>query len=572
MGKKYQEEISLHGKAAAKGIALGDIALLDIKFKPVAADSIERSDIKKEKKKFLQARDQLKLELDKLEKEVDAKESLAIIDTQRQITLDPEIEIKVFDIIENKLLKADFAVYQSYSQYIELLQENGSELFRQRIIDLEDVRDRLRQIISGEDVHQIIKNGAILFASDLSPTELIHFFDQGISGIVMEKGGKTSHAAIIAQSLGIPCIVSVPKAVKTAGKYSQAIIDGDTGEVFLDPPSKQLRKYKKLLKEQRKSLRKKTGSLVSETKDGYPFRLFANIEFETELKKVKDYELPAIGLLRTECLLFGKIPRRKASDQVDFYRKILRGVPGKVTIRLFDIGGDKVDLRQEKESNPFLGWRGVRMLLDDIELLRNQLQAIFEVAGENPGRIHILVPMVSVIEEVKQIRNEIELVQSALLSAGKPIDENVPLGLMVEVPSVALSAYQFAREVDFFSMGTNDLTQYTMAVDRGNEHIASLFQHYHPSVLRLIKLAVEGAEKADIEVCACGELAGTEIGAACLFGLGVIELSMAPISVDKIKDLLTSKTKKDFEELAAKAIEASTSKEVEQLFNNWKEH
>jgi phosphotransferase system enzyme I (PtsI) len=369
----------------------------------------------------------------------------------------------------------------------------------------------------------------------------------------------------------MPCIVNADGVTKEAEKDKTVVLDADAGALILNPSKKTIQAYRKKAKAQKK-LAKEKASDEFETADGVPFKLLANIEFEAEVAKVDENRAQGVGLLRTESLLFGKRVRKSIEDQEAFYEEIVSKTTGPVTIRLFDIGGDKNARRPLKEANPFLGWRGIRLLLDEKKLLRSQLQAILTVAGRYSGRVKILVPMISVIDEVRQIRNEMEKVQGALLSSGIQIDENVPLGLMVEVPSVAISAYQFAKEADFLSIGTNDLTQYTLAVDRGNERIHTLFQHYHPSVLKLIKMTAEGAEKADIEVSVCGELAGDEIGAACLLGLGIKELSMVPNSVLKINELLSSRPLKDFQELAASAIELSSSEELERLYGEWSQN
>lgn len=566
------EEIILQGQPTGRGIAIGEVFVLDIKQKEVPPTAIKETSVKNHKSKFLKAKEQFMAELDLMERDLHDADSAEIIQSQKQIIKDPEIEKGVFDIIENKLLHADYAIYQTYCQFIERLKESGSELFRQRIVDLKDIRDRLISLVRDEQETTPVKKGSVIITNEISPTDLVSYYENGISGIVMEKGGITSHATIIAQSLGIPCVLCAPKAVKEAADQKKVILDGATGEVFFNPSKERISEYRKKLKAFQIEIKKSSDNDVFETEDGFPFRLLANIEFEAELPKIKEFSAQGVGLLRTESLLFGKRIRKSEEEQAEFYNKIIENIPGSLTIRLFDVGGDKTSLRPMLETNPFLGWRGIRLLLDEKELLRNQLRAILKTAGKYPGKIKFLIPMISVIEEVHEIRDEIELVQTELLSEGEKIDETVPLGLMVEVPSVALSSFQFAKEVDFFSLGTNDLTQYTMAADRGNEYISKLFQHYHPSVLKLIQLTVEGAEKADIDVCACGELAGDEIGAACLYGLGIIELSMVPHSIPKIKDLLTSRTKSDFENLAAQAIEAATSKEVETIFNNWKKN
>lgn len=569
MSTSAKQQFTIEGKRAAPGIAIGEAVVISSESKTVTPTSIKLKDIADHKRRFKEAKQNLIAGLEEMSGGLSDATTAGIIDIQREIIKDPEIEKSVFDIIENKLLSVDFAIYQTYCSFIEKLKESGSELFRQRIIDLEDIRDRFIAEVCDQKNVRSIKKGSVIIVREISPTDLVSYFENGAAGLVMEKGGTTSHAAIISKSLGIPCIVNAKRATKEAVKGESVIVNAHEGILLLRPTKEILKDYKKRLKAQKEAAKTKCAENF-ETKDGVPFKLMANIEFEAELDKIREKGAQGIGLLRTEGLLFGKRLRKGAEEQEAFYEHIVSGTEGPVTIRLFDIGGDKNARRPHKEANPFLGWRGIRLLLDETKLLRSQLQAILKVAGKHPGKVKILVPMVSVIDEVRQIRNEIEKVQGALLSSGVNIDEDIPLGLMVEVPSVAISAFQFAREVDFLSIGSNDLTQYTLAVDRGNERIHALFQHYHPSVLKLVKMTVEGARKADIEVSVCGELAGDEVGAACLFGLGIRELSMVPSSVSKINELLSSHSSEDFSLLANKAIELSSSEELEQLYEEWK--
>lgn len=565
------KELIIKGKSAASGIAIGNAVLINSESKTVTPTSIKEKEITHHKERFFKARDNLVTELQQMSGELKDSDTAEIIDTQQQIIQDPEIEKSVFDIVESKLLSVDFAVYQTYCTFIERLKESGSELFRQRIIDLEDIRDRFIAEVCEQKNKEPIKKGSVIVTKQISPTDLVSYYEDGAVGLVMEKGGVTSHAAIIAKSLGMPCIVNAVSVTKEAEKGKAVVLDADDGTLVLNPSKKTIQAYRNKAKIQ-KDLAKEKGADEFETADGVRFKLLANIEFEAEVLKVGENRAQGIGLLRTESLLFGKRVRKDTGEQEAFYEEIVSKTAGPVTIRLFDIGGDKNARRPLKEANPFLGWRGIRLLLDEKKLLRSQLQAILTVAGRYPGRVKILVPMVSVIDEVRKIRNEIEKIQGALLSTGVKIDENIPLGLMVEVPSVAISAYQFAKEADFLSIGTNDLTQYTLAVDRGNERIHTLFQHYHPSVLKLIKMTVEGAQKADVEVSVCGELAGDEVGAACLLGFGIKELSMVPNSVSKINELLSSRPLKDFQELATSAIELSSSEELEKLYGEWSQN
>lgn len=562
------KEITLKGRSVGSGVAIGKAVLLSSESKTVTPTSIKKSAVKKHKERFVKAKESLIEELQLMADELNDAGSAEIIDTQKQIIQDGEIEKSVFEIIEKKLLSVDFAIYQTYCLFIERLKESGSELFRQRIVDLEDIRDRFISLVCNQQNKKSIKKGTLIVAREISPTDLVSYYEDGAIGLVMEKGGVTSHAAIIAKSLGIPCIVSAEKATKEVLNDKTVVLDAAEGTLILNPSRKTISDYRKKAAEAAKRKKKKPDSF--ETSDGVSVKITANIEFEAEVPKVQEHGAQGIGLLRTESLLFGHRLRKSMEEQEAFYSTILKGTSGPVTIRLFDIGGDKTSGRAVKEGNPFLGWRGIRLLLDEKELLQNQLKAILKTAANYPGRIRILVPMVSVINEVAEIKKELEKAKQELQEADEKFEEDIPLGLMVEVPSVALSAYKFAKEVDFLSVGTNDLTQYTLAVDRGNERICNLFQHYHPSVLKLIKMTVKGAEKAGINVSVCGELAGDEIGAACLIGMGIEELSMVPKSISGISELLQSKKKADFEKLAKSALELSSSEELESVFKEWK--
>lgn len=562
------KELHIKGLSAGSGAAIGEVVIINTESSEVEPRPIRKSEIKHHKQRFSDAKKQLVSELKMMGNELKDSDSADIIETQLQIIEDPDIEWRVFKMIETEQLCVEFSLYKTFEQFIERLKESGSELFRQRIVDLEDIRDRCIAVVTNQENIKSIKKGSIIVARDLSPTELVSFYEDGASGLVMEKGGVTSHAAIISKSLGLPCIVNADQVTHYVQDNEEVILDASAGVLIKNPEKKTKTTYRQKIKARIEGAKKK-GQLKSVTTDGVEFHLMANLEFEAELKVLEENDAKGIGLLRTESLLFGHRIRKSEEEQISFYSKILEGSEGPVTIRLFDIGGDKSSIKVSKEANPFLGWRGIRLLLDERVLLRNQLKAICRVSGKYPGRIKILVPMISVLEEVYEIKKELEAAKEEIRSQGVEIDENLPIGIMVEVPSVAISAYQFAKEVDFLSIGTNDLTQYTLAVDRGNERIYSLFQHYHPSVLKLIHLTKQGADKAGIEVSICGELAGNEIGAACLMGFGINEFSMVPSQIPVIQELLSMHSMDEFKDIAQKALECSTSSGLEDYYKEW---
>ncbi len=558
------------GISASEGIAIGKVHVLDKKKRQVVPKSIQVSHVNHHKENFKKARQLLTQELDDMLTHLD-RTSAEIIESQKHIALDPEIERRVFEIIEVDFLSVDYAVYTTYCLFIEKLKESGSELFQQRIIDLEDLRDRLVDLVCDDSKSIEIKKGAIVVAKELSPTELVAMHESGIEGLVMEKGGVTSHAALIAQSLGIPCIVNAKNAISST-KDGKVILDGREGLLILKPTKEEFTFYKaKLskLKRKRKQLLK-NATEPSETKTGTSFSLSANVEFLSEAEQANLYHANGVGLLRTEGLLFsGKISE---SDQERFYEQLLNGVSGTLVVRLFDVGGDKAGLRHIEEANPFLGWRGIRMLLDERVMFTTQLKALLKVAGKYPGRVKILVPMISVEEEIIEVKRTIEDVQRNLKNTGFEIDIDIPLGIMIEVPSAALIADKLARHVDFFSIGTNDLTQYTLAVDRGNERICSLYQQQHPAIWRLIKITVDAAQANNIGISVCGELAGSPLGASGLLGMGVTDLSMVPISIPKVKEELISHTDMEFRALSEQILDSSSATQVLEIFEEWRIH
>ncbi len=569
MEKLSTQEISIKGLPGSEGIAVGSVLVIDNKKRQVQPKKIKSESILGHLKNFARAKQLFLEELDALSSNLD-KKTAGILETQKHIVSDVEIDKRINASIEIEQYSVDYSIYWVFNEFIERLRESGSELFQQRIVDIENIRDRLISLSCENNSALSIEKGTILIVKDISPTDLIHYYEQGIGGLVMDKGGVTSHAAIIAQSLGIPCMVSAKSAVSTASLSKKAALDAGNGLLILNPTSKTSAEFKGA---QRKERRIRNAVAITEkpskTKDGKEFIIRANIEFAQELKLAKKFNADGIGLLRTEALLFGGLANKSEAEQAKFYDKILAKSVGEVTIRLFDVGGDKLIAQTQDEDNPFLGWRGIRMLLDEPEMLKGQLRSILKTAGNYPGRVKILVPMVSLVEEIEKIRSEIDEVQNELKKQEHPSDDNVKLGVMIEVPSAALMANHIAKKVDFLSIGTNDLTQYTLAVDRGNERICDMYQHYHPAVWKLIHESYKAASDNGIEISVCGELAGDEIGAACMVGMGINDISMSPSSIPKIKELLINHSQEELERFSKAVLNCATSEEVRELYQAW---
>lgn len=562
----------LRGVPASAGIAIGRCYVYR-KPKPVIREeSIDPSDASIHVSLFDEARGIIEDELMRLKrKEIDHAAG-QIIEAQIEMVNDPELEVQVKELIEKKNDSVDFAVRQVFDSYLEMLSRSKNKVARERMTDLEDIRDRLIQIAANHSLKPDIKPGSIIVAEDISPREVIQFSDFNIAALVTDHGGQTSHASILARSMGIPSVVGTKRACQFIHTSCNLIVDGNDGVVIIDPEESILKKYRARIKEQ-KAEEEKLRRIISEpsvTKDGIPFQLRANIEFAEELLNVQKYAAEGVGLLRTESIYIRKEHFGDQEKQVSFYSEIVKKTaPKPVTIRLFDAGGDKFFSLDSTEKNPFLGWRGIRMLLDERDLLREQLKAILRVAGRYPGRIQILVPMISVLDEVIEVRQELSNVQHELKQEGAPVDDSVKLGIMVEVPSVAIKADAFAKHVDFFSIGSNDLTQYTLAVDRGNELISELYQQVHPAVFKLIDQCVKAARKANINIAVCGEMASYPKAAACLMGMGITDLSMSPASIPKVKALLKKYTAEEMEKLAKSVLQAAAISEVNELLNNW---
>lgn len=561
----HETDIIINGLPGNEGVAIGPVLVIDEQKKVVQPRKISPDQVDAHIQRFEYSKQAFLEELESITQNLDSAPH-EIFEAQKHIVSDVDVDLRVKEFIAKEYFSVDFAIYETFNRFIERLKESGSELFMQRIVDLENLRDRLIELSCNIGGGVEVEEGSILVVKEISPTDLVTYHDKGVCGLVMDKGGVTSHAAIIAQSLNIPCIVSAKHSVKAAEFANQAIIDASTGEFIINPSNETLAHYKRKIERLQKEEARFQKNERSETVDGHRFFLNANVEFVQELPLVAKYKAEGVGLLRTEALLYSGLAHQREADQIEFYESILAQSTGPVVIRLFDVGGDKLHLAAKDEDNPFLGWRGIRMLLDERELLQTQLKAILVVSARYKGRIRILLPMVTVLEEIREIKKVLQEVKAKLTSTNIAFDNDIKIGVMVEVPSVALLAHHFAQEVDFFSIGTNDLTQYSLAVDRGNERICTLYQHYHPAILHLINATAQAAKQYHIEISVCGELAGDVIGAAFLVGLGVNNLSMSPANIPKIKHFLSTHTLQEFKHFAQAALSVSTAQEVKDQF------
>ncbi len=576
MGEHIQStfnEIRLKGLAASPGIALGKAFVFNKRQPVIDSTSITKSQIKEHLSEFHRARELTENELSALLKEELDDEILNIISAQVEMVRDPELGHQVEQLISVELHPASYAVQKVFENYLRMLSVSGNHVARERVMDIKDTRDRLIEYINDQSAMIRLDSEYILVAKELSPREVIKLSEGELKGIIMDKGGPTCHAAIIARAMGIPAVVGAKNVSELVHDKGLIAMNGSTASVIINPTDETVQKIKRKIADWADYLShlKSICHQPSVTKDGHSFTLRANIEFARELPNMASYNAKGIGLLRTESIYLTKEHFENQKKQEAFYTTILAQTgDDPVTIRLFDAGGDKFFNIGAKEGNPFLGWRGIRMLLDEPDLLSEQLKAIYLAAEKHPGRVKILMPMVTNVTEVIALKKLMKELQKQLAGEGHEIDPAIELGIMVEVPSVAILAGQFAKHVDFFSIGTNDLTQYTLAVDRGNELISELFNQRHPAVWHMIRRTVDAAKQHNIGISVCGELASDPEAAACLLGMGINELSMSPVKIPEVKQLLIQNEYQRMKDLSIGVLQCATAEEVDKLFENWK--
>lgn len=555
----------LEGIPASPGIAIG-IALKYEKLKPkVAKKEVKESEIGAEIDRFLRAVDRSKNELDKILKlaiEKLGSKDVQIFEAQILMLGDKTVIDKIIERIKTERLNAEFIVNDEIEKYIKFMQSSGDNYLKERAHDLEDLKNRVIRNIQQEKWLSRFDSSMVVVAENLTPADTILFSRNQVLGYVIDLGGPTSHTAILARALKIPAVVGLKEATKLIKTGDLVIVDGYKGLVIVNPEQSLIEEYQDKLKRAAEIEKKleQLKFLPAETLDGKRFTLLANIELPDEVDEAIENGAEGIGLFRTEYIISdGIIPDE--DEQFEEYLKIAEKVyPHKVVIRTFDIGGDKVFKDYHHESNPFLGWRGIRIGLDKSDILLSQLRAILR--ANTKGNIMIMFPMITNIEEVRQAKKYVELAKSQLKEKGVKFVENVKVGIMIEVPSAALMAKEMAREVDFFSVGTNDLIQYVLAVDRGNETVAKIYQEFHPAVLRLVQFVVESAHRAKIPVAVCGEMAGNPYATILLVGFGLDELSIAPKNILSIKQIIRSIKYKDAKRVSKRALIFKTQDEV----------
>ncbi len=500
------------------------------------------------------------------------KKEAEIFVAHKMILEDPEYISAIKDKILADKVNSEWAVSEITNSYISLFNEMEDEYLRARAADIKDVSNRVLRVllnVENKDL-SLINRETIIVAKDLTPSDTAQINKDMVVGIVTEIGGRTSHTSIMARTMNIPAICGVKDITDIAKEDDLMIINGSTGDIIINPTIDEVLLYKKekeYLEKLQERLEKMKGQ-ESISKDGYKVELAGNIGTLQDIDKVIENDGEGVGLYRTEFLYMYNDKLPTEDEQFEAYKIVAEKLEGKtLVIRTLDIGGDKdiPYLNIPKEMNPFLGYRAVRFCLDHKEIFTTQLRAILRASIY--GNIKIMFPMISSIEELRQCKLILEEVKEDLRKENIKFMENIEVGIMVEIPAVAVHSRQFAKEVDFFSIGTNDLIQYSLAVDRGNQDISHLYNQFHPAVLSLIKMTIENGHKEGIWVGMCGEVAGDEKLIPILLAMGLDEFSMSAASILKARYLIRNTSKKEIEGMLDHILNLPTAHDVEKYID-----
>lgn len=480
---------------------------------------------------------------------------------------DEDLLEEVNNIIADDKVCAEYALSQGIEVYTKILSEVEDEYLRERAGDLADISDRWIRNIQGEEITDVsnLPKDSVVVARDLTPSDTANLDLDNTLGFITEIGGRTSHTSIMARSLEIPAVVGIGEILKDLENNQTIIINGNTGAVIIDPSKESIDECLKLKDEfdKKRALLKEYAHKDAVSKDGTKIRVYANIGSPADLGGVLKNGADGIGLYRTEFLFMENTDFPTEEEQFKAYKEVAVAMSGHtVTIRTMDIGGDKYlpYLEMPKEENPALGWRALRICLDKTSIIRTQFRALLRASAF--GKIKVMLPMIVSLEELRKAKSIFNECKLELVKENIAFNEALELGMMIETPSVVFRAEAFAREADFFSIGTNDLTQYTLAADRGNEKIASICDPYNPSVLIAIKMAIDGAHANGIIISMCGELAGDLLAVPLLFGLGLDVFSMSAISIPEVKKMIISLDKTECQMLAKRVLTLDTADEV----------
>lgn len=535
--------------------------------------NIPVGEVEAEVNRFRQAiqvsRDQLGKIRDQVAQALDEKHADIFV-AQAQFLNDPQLIDDTETAIREEFKNADYLFDRRVRTLMDVISRLEDESFQAKNCDLLDVSNRIQKNLGSnfEVDYSLLRPNTVLVGMDLAPSETTQLAKHQISGFILEKGGATSHTAIMAKALEIPAVVGVRGILSEAQHWDTIIVDGQTGKVILNPSPETLAQFEKNQRDYKTTERElqELRTLAAETVDGYEITIRSNVELMEEAEHIHKHGGRGIGLFRTEFLFMNREVLPTEDEQVEIYKSVLEKVaPESVVFRTLDFGGDKF-LNGDtcsRELNPFMGLRAIRLCMSNPAIFTAQLRAMLRASVYGP--VKILIPMVSGLDEWLEVKKRVRRAKAELRVQGIKFDTRVQVGPMIEVPSAAVAAGDLAFESDFFSIGTNDLIQYTLAVDRGNENVAYLYEPLHPAVLRLLKQTIQAARKAGIKISVCGEMAADPVSAVILLGLGVDELSMSAISIPPVKRLIRSINLSDARSLAEDIMAEKTIQGVHKV-------
>ncbi len=567
------EIIRLRGLGVSPGIAMGEAFISERVVFTSRRESISERQVEEELKRLQRALERTRQELTELKEHVRERignEQAFIFDAHLMMIDDQMLLSSLEKIIREEKVRSEWAISRVNAHFETLFDSLTDEYFQQRKTDLSDVLARIyRNLERKRNKKEDSDKPTILVAHELLPSEVaLNISRKKVIGIALDMGGQTSHTAILARSLGIPAVVGLHDISLQLKSGDFIIVDGTDGEVIVNPTPAVRREFqsKKERYEVYQRELKKIARLKPETLDGVRFKPLANIELPEEVKAAFSYGAEGIGLFRSEFIYLQRLSLPSEGDHLAIYQKMAsRTYPRPVYIRTIDIGGEKSlpQLNIKKEPNPALGLRAIRFSLKNRELFRTQIRAILKASARK--NVRLMVPMITEVEEVIELKLIVEELKAELKEEKVPFDENLPIGVMIEVPAAAVLIESIIKEVDYVSIGTNDLIQYYLAVDRGNESVSYLFKPHHPAVLRLLDRVIKVVNREGKEVTVCGEMAADPLSAIILLGLGLRTFSMNPIFIPKVKKALRAVELKTAEKAVAEALKLKTAREIEEF-------
>jgi len=562
------------GVGVSPGIAIGRAVIIEKRVASVYRVPIREDEVPAEVTRFMESLETTRDALLELKQKVSrsmGEEYASIFEAHALIVSDASFADKVIQKIENEQVNAEWALAEVQEELQARFASFDDEYLRERMADVKDVAERVLVNLTGIAHHDLseINHDVVILADDLTPSDTVHFNRRPIVGFATEVGGRTSHTSIIAKSLFMPAVIGVPRLTKMVDNDELVIIDGYEGTVVVNPTPAMISEYESRVSRHVEAEQKllENRELAAMTKDQHRISLQANIELTEELDDARKFGAEGIGLYRSEFLYISTSPDLPTEEEhFNIYRKLAEATaPDWCVIRTFDLGGKKLarEVMGSKEDNPVLGLRALRLCMQHRDMFKTQLRALLRASAF--GKIKIMFPLVSGVQELRQVKTLVREIRLELDAEGIPYNRELQIGIMIEVPSAAVIADLLATEADFFAIGTNDLIQYSLAIDRGNENVSYLYEPLHPALLRLIKFVIDAGKRAGIPVSMCGEMAADPIYAIVLLGLGLEIYSMNPSSIPVVKNVIRSVRYKDCKRIAEMALQKKTAQEIEEF-------